>query len=90
MLKRISSIIKYLEIETNEKNNLIFDFELQLSKTDSEEMNKKIMFNDISKNLLKVLNLKEILAFKRKFPINYNIIKKHSEFVRLKTRELCI
>ena len=44
MLKKISSIIKSLEIETNEKNNLIFDFELQLSKADSEEMNKKIMF----------------------------------------------
>jgi hypothetical protein len=44
LLKKISSIIKSLEIETNEKNNLIFDFELQLSKTDSEEMNKKIMF----------------------------------------------
>ena len=44
LLKKISSIIKSLEIETNEKNNLIFDFELQLSKADSEEMNKKIMF----------------------------------------------
>ena len=44
MLKKISSIIKSLEIETNEKNNLIFDFELQLSKADSEEINKKIMF----------------------------------------------
>ena len=42
--KKISSIIKSLEIETNEKNDLIFDFELQLSKADSEEMNKKIMF----------------------------------------------
>ena len=44
LLKKISSIIKSLEIETNEKNDLIFDFELQLSKADSEEMNKKIMF----------------------------------------------
>ncbi len=53
-------------------------------------INKKIKFNDISKNIIKILNLKEILAFKRKLPLNYNIIKKHSEFVRLKTRELCI
>ena len=44
MLKKLSSIIKSLDIETNEKNNLIFDFELQLSKADSEEINKKIMF----------------------------------------------
>ena len=44
MLKKISSVIKSLEIETNERNNLIFDFELQLSKADSEEINKKIMF----------------------------------------------
>ena len=53
-------------------------------------INKKIKFNDISKNLIKILNLKEILAFRRKLPLNYNKIKKHSEFVRLKTRELCI
>ena len=44
MLKKLSSIIKSLDIETNERNNLIFDFELQLSKADSEEINKKIMF----------------------------------------------
>ena len=44
LLKRISSIIKSLDIETNEKNNLIFDFELELSKANSEEINKKIHF----------------------------------------------
>ena len=43
-LKKISSIIKSLDIETNEKNNLIFDFEIELSKSDSEEINKKIQF----------------------------------------------
>ena len=43
-LKKISSIIKSLDIETNEKNNLIFDFELELSKANSEEINKKIHF----------------------------------------------
>ena len=32
LLKKISSIIKSLDIETNEKNDLIFDFELELSK----------------------------------------------------------
>ena len=44
LLKRISSIIKSLDVETNEKNNLIFDFELELSKANSEEINKKIHF----------------------------------------------
>ena len=44
LLKRVSSIIKSLDIETNEKNNLIFDFELELSKANSEEINKKIHF----------------------------------------------
>ena len=43
-LKKISSIIKSLDIETNEKNDLIFDFELELSKDNSEEINKKIQF----------------------------------------------
>ena len=44
LLKKISSIIKSLDIETNEKNNLIFDFELELSKANPEEINKKIQF----------------------------------------------
>ena len=44
LLKKISSIIKSLDIETNEKNNLIFDFELELSKSNPEEINKKIQF----------------------------------------------
>ena len=44
LLKKISSTIKSLEIEPTEKNNLIFDFELELSKSDSGELNKKIQF----------------------------------------------
>jgi hypothetical protein len=44
LLKKISSIIKSLDIDTNEKNNLIFDFELELSKANPEEINKKIQF----------------------------------------------
>ena len=44
LLKKISSTIKSLEIEPKEKNNLIFDFELELSKSDSGELNKKIQF----------------------------------------------
>ena len=53
-------------------------------------MNKKIKFKDISRFLLKMLNLKEFLYFRTKFPKNYKQIKKHSEYVRLKTRLLCI
>ena len=53
-------------------------------------MNKKIKFKDISRFLLKMLNLKEFLDFRTKFPKNYKQIKKHSEYVRLKTRLLCI
>ena len=51
---------------------------------------KKIKFNDISRNLLKILNLKEFLDFRTKFPKNYKQIKNHNEYVRLKTRSLCI
>ena len=53
-------------------------------------MNKKIKFKDISRFLLKMLNLKEFLDFRTKFPKNYKQIKNHSEYVRLKTRLLCI
>ena len=44
MIKKLSSIIKSLDIETNEKNNLIFHFELELSKANSDELNKKTQF----------------------------------------------
>ena len=40
--EEISSIIKSLDVDKAEKDNLIFDFELELSKTDSNEINKKI------------------------------------------------
>ena len=42
LMRKISSIIKSLDIDNVEKDNLIFDFELELSKTDSKEINKKI------------------------------------------------
>ena len=44
MLKKISNIIKSLDIDTNDKDDLIFDFEIELLKSNSEEMNKKILF----------------------------------------------
>ncbi len=42
LMRKISSIVKSLDIDNVEKDNLIFDFELELSKTDSREINKKI------------------------------------------------
>ena len=42
LMRKISSIIKSLDIDKVEKDNLIFDFELELSKADSNEINKKI------------------------------------------------
>ena len=42
MVRKISSIINSLEIEKNEKDDLLFDLELELSKSNSNEINKKI------------------------------------------------
>ena len=42
LLRKISSIINSLEIEKNEKDDLLFDLELELSKSNSNEINKKI------------------------------------------------
>ena len=42
ILRKISSIINSLEIEKNEKDDLLFDLELELSKSNSNEINKKI------------------------------------------------
>ena len=53
-------------------------------------LNKKISFNDIFKKLFKILNLKNIKKLKKKEPNNYKEISHISDFVRLKTRNLCI
>ena len=53
-------------------------------------INKKIKFTDISKNLEKILNYKEILKFKHKSPKNFQEIISFSKYVRLKTLEYCI
>ena len=42
LMRKISLIIKSLDIDNDLKDNLIFDFELELSKADSKEINKKI------------------------------------------------
>jgi len=53
-------------------------------------INKKIKFTEISKNLEKILNYKEILKFKHKSPKNFEEIIRFSKYVRLKTLEHCI
>ena len=53
-------------------------------------LNKKISFNDIFKKLFKILNSKNIKKLKKKEPNNYKEIRKINDFVRLKTKKLCI
>ena len=53
-------------------------------------LNKKISFNDIFKNLLKILNLRSIKKLKKIAPKNYKEIKEINDFVRLKTLKLSI
>ena len=53
-------------------------------------LNKKISFNDISKNLLNILNLRNIKKLKKIIPKNYKEISEINDFVRLKTLKLSI
>ncbi len=53
-------------------------------------LNEKISFEDISKNLLYLLNLKSIKRLKKIIPNNYNEISEINDFVRLKTLKLSI
>ena len=53
-------------------------------------LNKKISFNDIFKNLLKILNLRSIKKLKKIVPKNYKEINEINSFVRLKTLKLSI
>ena len=50
----------------------------------------KIKFNNIYKNLFKIINLKEFKKYFQKKPNDIHQIQKLIEEVRLKTRELCI
>jgi len=53
-------------------------------------LNKKISFNDISKNLSNILNLRNIKKLKKIVPKNYKEISEINDFVRLKTLKLSI
>ncbi len=53
-------------------------------------LQKKISFNEIIKNLMKIINLKEFRKFRNKKPRNIKEIYNLNNSVRLKIRELCI
>ena len=53
-------------------------------------LNKKISFNDIFKNLLKILNLRSIKKLKKIVPKNYEEINKTNDFARLQTLKLSV
>ncbi len=53
-------------------------------------LNKKISFDDIFKNLIKILNLTSIKKLKKIVPRNYSEISKINDFARLKTIKLSI
>ena len=48
-------------------------------------LKNKISFNEISNNLVKLLEKKEIQLLKNRIPKNFNEIRKINEYVRLKT-----
>ena len=53
-------------------------------------LKEKIGFLDISKKLLKIMNLKEFKKMKRRIPLNYSEIHSLNKYVRLKTKSLCV
>ncbi len=53
-------------------------------------LQNKIKFNEIYLNLFKIISLKEFSKYKRKSPKNINEINKLHNYVRLKTKSLCI
>ena len=53
-MRKISSIIKSLDIDNVEKDNLIFDFELELSKTDSKKLIRKFKLSRGRYQILKL------------------------------------
>ena len=53
-------------------------------------LKKRISYVGLQKNLLRILNLPEFRAFRKKIPKNINEINKLNSYVRLKINELCI
>ena len=69
-------------------------FETVLVTTNDQLVNLflkgKIRFSDISKNISKIINLKEFQKFKKKKPKNIQDIHILSNYVRLKVNSLCV
>ena len=53
-------------------------------------LNKKITFNEISKNILKLMSKKEFLRYKKIKPKNIQDIHTLSKYVHLKVKSLCV
>ena len=88
--KKKFSVVKILKNLSN-KNSL---YETVIVSANDELVNlflgNKIKFIDISKNLLKILNLKIFIKYKHVLPKNLKQILQLNEFVRLKTRSLSV
>ena len=88
MLKKVDkkrfSVVKILE-QLKNKNSLFETILVSANDTYVNLfLNKKIKFNDISKFLLKFLQSKEFLKYKKKYPKNVNDILRLNNYVRLK------
>ena len=76
-LPRISSLYETIIVTANDEFVNLF-------------LNKKIKFNQISKNLLRFIKIKEFQKFKRHKPKNIHEIVELSKYVSLKIRSLSI
>ncbi len=88
--KKRFPVVKILKQFNN--NNTLFETVLVSANDELVDLfiKKKINFNDITKNLLKIINLKKFKRLKLKMPKNVNQIYKLNHYVRLKTRLLSI
>ena len=88
--KKKFPLIKILDKMSNKASLL----ETVLISANDELVNlflkKKISYVELQKNLIRILNLPEFRAFRKKIPKNINEINKLNNYVRLKIKELCI
>ena len=88
--KKRFPVVKILKQFNN--NNTLFETVLVSANDELVDLflKKKINYNDITKNLQKIINLKKFKRLKLKMPKNVNQIYKLNHYVRLKTRLLSI